>query len=208
MVDHARIVDVAARRAPHEAITPRDAAFERHAAELNGTPADPDQTPPELRYTQPGRVQLEWVGDVSPFAGEVLTAMDRMHLLPPKLAAALQRVALSIAYRMDGLTTRTLTKERDGLSETITWGPHRGTYVREVTARDADRILSSRSGREFRVVGYAGEQPSRDPIELYLPPHLRPVARSVTISVGPEEKLAGVVVGSGGRVGDWAPLRT
>ena len=195
--------DVAAKHAPTETLTGRDPALERHAQELNGTPADPNPTPPELRYTQPGRVQLEWVGDVSPFAGEVMTALRHLNKLPRPLALALEKVALSIAYRLDGLTTRTLTNERDGMSETITWGPKRGTYVREVTARDADKILSSPAGREFRVVGYAGEQPSRDPVELYLPPKLRPVARSVEVRIGPEENLAGVVVGSGGRMGEW-----
>lgn len=206
MVDRVRIFDIAAASADGEVGTDRDAALQRHHGELHGTPAAPDPTPADLRYTWPGRVQLEWVGDVSPYAGEIMVAMDRMHLLPPALAKALEKVALSIAYRVDGVTTRTLTKERDGLTETVTWGPHQGTYVREVTAKDADRILSSVAGKEFRIIGYAGEQPSRDPIDLYLPPYLRPTARSVEVRFGPEERLAGVVVGTGNRVGDWQPI--
>ena len=202
-VDRRAVHDIAVRGT--DTTTDRDPAIQRHKAELFGGEADADPTPPEQRYTQPGRVQLEWLGDVSPFAGEVMSALRFLHKLPKPLAAALEKVALSIAYRVDGLTTRTLTKERDGLTETITWGPRPGTYVREVTAKDADRILSGPAGRQFRVVGWDGAHPSRDPVDIYLPPSMRPMARSVNVRIGPEENLTGVVVGSHGRMGAWEP---
>lgn len=205
-MDRKRVFEIAADHADAEVLTGTDPAMHRHANELHGTPADPNPTPPEHRHVSRGRVQIEWLGDVSPFAGEVLTAMNRMHLLPAVLAQALTKIALSIPYRVDGLTTRTLTQERDGMTETVTWGPNTGTYVREVNAKDADRILSSAAGREFRIVGYAGEHPSRDPIELYLPPSLRPTARRVEVHIGPEENLTGVDIATNNRMGTWEPV--
>ena len=202
MLDKAAVFDAAKLGKDVEIVTASDPAMTRHRDELLGGQGETDPTPPQARYTQPGRVQLEWIGDVSPYAGEVMTALGRMHLLPKTIQAALQRVVLTIAFRVDGVTTRTLG-ERDGLSETITWGPRPGTYVREISAKDADRILSSSAGRQFRVVGWAGAHPSRDPIDLYLPSSLRPIARSVRVEIGPEEKLVGVLGGSGGQMGEW-----
>lgn len=175
----------------------------RHARELFGQDGEPDTTPPETRYVPAGRVLIEWIGDRSPFAHEQVAAACKLHKIPDDLVKAYIRFADVVSTRVDGLTSRTLTKERDGMTETVRWGPKRGTYIREVSAKDADRILSL-CPYEFKLHGYAGEQPYQiDPIDRFVPPGLRSLVRAIQVRIGPPEKLAGVK----GRMGIWTPLR-
>lgn len=205
-VDTRRVLEIAKANALTETVLADDPAMVRHSRELHGTPADADPTPPADRFVPKGKVLVEWLGGVSPFSSEEIAALNRMKRIPQDLAKSLLIVAIKTNPRIDGVNWRTFTNERDGMSETITWGPL--NYVRELSAKDADHVLSGPHGNEFRIVGYAGEQPIRDPIELYLPPTLRPLARSVEIRIGPEEKLTGVDTATRNRMGTWEPTAT
>lgn len=144
---------IARERDGQEVVTASDPATRRHDRELFGVADDPDFTPPEARYVQPKRVLLEWVGQPSPFTSPVVLALKAKGLLTPIHRIVLERAALLRIARVDGVTSRTLTKERDGMSETHRWGPKPGTFVREVPFADARRILDGPSGAEFRIAG-------------------------------------------------------
>jgi hypothetical protein len=127
-----------------------DPAVARHRRELFGVPAAPDPHPTE----EPHRLLLEWVGQPSPTDAPLVLALKARGLLFADELLALARLAQRTVRRLDGITSRTLTSERDGLSETLTWGPLPGSYVRSVAFRDAERILGLfETGTEFRVVG-------------------------------------------------------
>lgn len=129
-----------------------DPLVDRHGRELFGAAGEPDGTPADLRYVPPKRVLLEWIGQTSPLHSEVVLALKARGMLTPFHRIVLEKAALMCIARVDGRTSRTIG-ERDGLTETIRWGPARGTYIREVSAVDADRLLASAAGREFRLVG-------------------------------------------------------
>jgi len=176
----------------------------RHAAELFGTPADPDATPLDQRHVPRGRVLLEWIGDASPYGQRQIAEAVRLGMIPAVIVEAWKRHTAQMTTRIDGVSHHTLSRERDRMSETITFGPHFGTYAREVSAKDADTILSGPMGHQFRLVGYAGEQPAdRDPVERFVPPGLRDKVRSITTTDHRPEALAGVMPGN--RTGVWTP---
>jgi len=169
----------------------------RHAGELFGTPADPDHTPPDQRHVPRGKVLIEWVGDASPLGQRQIAEAVRMGMIPPVVVAAWEHHAAGMTTAIPGVAHHTMTRERDGMSETVTWGPYPGTYVREIAAADADTVLSSTFGRQFRVVGRTdqlpeGGQPADYDVFLFIPPSVRERVRSIRIVDGPEESLAGV----------------
>jgi hypothetical protein len=189
-----------------EVLVGGDPALERHRKELFGTPADPDATPPDERYVPRGRVLMEWVGADVPYRDERILLAARQGLIPKDWADVLDRVMVKGNTRIDGRSTRSLRVE-DGLSETVMWGPHPGTYVREVSAKDADTILGLPCGVEFRVLGYAGEQPANaDLIDRFVPPPFRDRVRSIRVRTGEAEWLKKIREHPGGkRDGWWSP---
>jgi len=169
----------------------------RHADELYGTRTDPDFTPPEQRYVPPGRVLLEWIGDSSPLGLRQIREAVRQKMIPAVVVAAWEAHAEKMTTRIPGVSYHAMTVARDGMSETVRWGELPGTYVQEVSAKDADTVLSSTFGSQFRVVGTAdqmpdGGQPADRDIFLLVPPSVRERVRSIRIVDGPEEALAGV----------------
>lgn len=204
MVDRARVFAIARQSARQEIdIHSRiDPVIARHADELFGTGQDLAFAPAETRYVQPGHVLVEWIGDVSPGASEQILAACRLGLLPPKLVKAIYRLPKITSTRIDTVTDRA-AGVRDGLQRTYRWGPARGTYVQEMPIGDATKLLDMPCGREFRIVGRGApaDQPTRDPIELYIPPSLRAKVRAVVVAVGDDQVLTGVA--AGGRQGQW-----
>lgn len=199
-----------------------DPAIERHSAELFGTPTAKDPTPPEQRDAGPGRVLVEWIGESGPLAeARVNAAIDR-NLLPATVKLAWEKYHSRITTRLPGLTHHTMSRERDGMSETITWGPW--DYVQPVTIKDADRLLSGSFGYQFRIVGYEGDQPADMSFyDLYLKPAVErglisqktaDQILSIVITEHEPEKLVGLEVQSDGRgglvktgKGAWNPTR-
>jgi hypothetical protein len=145
----------------------RDPLVDRHGRELFGQIVEPDLTPPELRHVAPRRVLLEWIGQPSPFASETVLALKARGMLTAFHLHLLERAALKCIARVDGMTSRTLTAERDGLTETVRWGPKRGTFIREVAMVDAERILASPAGPEFRIVGKEARESRHDPDQAW-----------------------------------------
>ena len=191
-----------------EVVVGDDAAVARHAGELFGTPTGPNPTPPGERYVPSGRVLVEWLGDASPYGHAQIAAAVELGLIPRNVVAAYELHTRRMTTRIDTVTHHTMTRERDGMGATVTWGPHMGSYVQEVSAKDADVLLSGTDGHQFRVVGRgappAGEQPAdRDLIDRFVPPALRPTVRAVVIEEGGREALIGV--GGRGRIGAWTP---
>lgn len=186
-----------------------DPAVARHARELFGDLPEPGRPTEE-----PHRLLLEWIGQPSPRDSLLVMALRARGLLFREERDQLERMALRCVRRVDGTTSRTLTKERDGLGETYRWGPFPGTYVRSVRFEDADRILSLfETGAEFRVIGK-----HVDPVG----PAVRPdadwrglidawrrarglpglPADAFDVRYGPEQGLR-KLIGAGG---DWTPL--
>ena len=187
-----------------------DPAIERHRDELFGTPSDPDPTPIELRQAGRGRVPLEWIGDDGPLAERRIDAAVTLGLIPKAVVELWKKVHERITTRIPGLTHHTMSRERDGMSETYTWGPHPGTYVQAVTHADADKILAGTFGHQFRLVGYQGSQPADvDPIDRFVAPFVdaetTDKVRHVVIEERTPEALSGVSPGS--RVGAWTPTK-
>lgn len=183
---------------------------ERHRGELFGTLTGPNPTPAGERYVPPGRVLVEWLGDASPYGHAQIAAAVQLGFIPKQIVAAYELHTVRMTTRIDTVTHHTMTQERDGMSETVTWGPHLGSYVQEVSTKDADVLLSGTMGHQFRVVGRgappAGAQPAdRDPIERFVPPTLRAAVRAVVVEEHAPENLVGV--GNGGRLGAWTPTR-
>jgi len=197
-LDRRAALQAATRTDRHADVGMADRAdIARHAGELFGTPADPDATPVDQRHVPRGRVLVEWVGDASPLGQRQIAEAVRMGMIPPVVVAAWHHHATGMTTAIPGVSHHTMTRERDGMSETVTWGPHPGTFVREVSATDADTLLSSTFGPQFRVVGRpdqlpAGGQPADRDVFLFVPPSVRERVRSIRIVDGPEEALAGV----------------
>lgn len=124
-----------------------DSAVDRHRAELFGEPVVGETA-------ARGRVLVEWVGEPSPLDSPLLTALKLRGLLLPDERAVLRRASLLRKARVDGVTSRTLTAERDGYGETYRWGPVPGSYVRALTHADARRLFDDgRVAHEFRLLG-------------------------------------------------------
>ncbi len=186
-----------------------DSAVERHTDELFGTPSDPDLTPIDERKASPGRVLVEWMGEAGPLAEAKLAAAVQLGLIPKNIVEAWDQVQETATTRLPGFTHHTMTRERDGMSQTYTWGPEIGTYVQEVTHKDADVLLSGSFAAQFRIVGYSGPQPADgDAISRFLEPfvdaELTNKVRHIVIDVtGAPQRLSGVDTRTGNRFGTW-----
>lgn len=166
--------------------------------------AEPDATPPDQRYVGPGSVLLEWVGDRSPFAEVRLGMAVQLGLIPAAVVNAWRELShrLMFSTRVPGVIHKEMTAERDGMSQDYVWGPHPSAYLQRVTYADADRILSSPDGHEFRIHGYEGEQPADwDPFKRFLAPYVPPEvverARHVVVKTGGEMPIRGASVRAG-----------
>ena len=186
-----------------------DPAVARHARELFGDlpePGRPTKEPHRLAV-------LEWIGQPSPRDSPLILALRANGLLFRDKVAMLERMVRRTVRRADGVTSRSLTKEREGLAETYRWGPFPGTYVRSVRFADADRILGLfETGAEFRIVGtHQASGPARRPDDDWrrlidawrrgrglapLPPD------ALSLRYGPDQGLR-KIIGAGG---DWTPL--
>lgn len=178
-----------------------DPAVDRHADQLFGKPAEPANV-----YVQPGRVLLEWIGDRSPHGIAQIRGAIQLGLIPKQIVKAYDDLDLKMTTRIPGITHHTMDHIRDGLSQSYTWGPYH--YVVEVLAADADKILSSTFGHQFRLHNYDGPQPADyDPIQRFVAPYLdadtTAKVRSVVSDEGPTEALTGIVPGT--RMGAWTP---
>jgi len=187
-----------------------DAAVERHRAALFGVPV--------VGETATGRrVLVEWIGEPSPRESELVMALRARGLLFAAELAVLERASLRRKARVDGLTSRTLTADRDGMTETIRWGPAVGSYVRALAFADARRIEDDPNiGHEFRILDDAAAAAGRvvrpDAHWLRLINWLRakagrpPVAAdhaALRVRRGDEEGLR--KIDGLGRTGDWTP---
>jgi hypothetical protein len=192
-----------------------DPAIEKHAGELFGTPTAKNETPVEQRNAGPGRVLVEWIGDYGPLAKRRLAAAVQLDLLSAEVVEAWERYHRKVTTRIPGLTHHTMTRERDGMSETVTWGPW--DYVQSVTIKDADTLLSGTFGHQFRIVGYTGQQPAdMSDIDLYVTPLVQKgkidaatveQIEHIVIDESAPEALASIVTQSGGRLAAWTPTR-
>lgn len=193
--------------------------LDRHGRELFGVSPEPDLTPVEHRYVAPRNVLIEWVGQPSPYNSDVVIALKARGMLDPILLNILEQAALKCIARVDGLTNRSIGV-RDGLSKTYAWGSAPGTYIVEMPAHDADRLMSI-AGSEFRIrekgaverkhegddawkAVFAGLRAIAKMKGLPPPPSNAEIAR-IRIHVGPTERLAGIHSGNG--LGDWQPER-
>jgi len=189
-----------------------DPAVARHAAALFGVPVVGETA--EAR-----RVLVEWVGEPSPRDSVLVTALRTRGLLFLAEEAMLERAALMRIARVDGLTSRTLTAERDRMTETVRWGPDVDSYVRALSFADARRIEDDPDiGHEFRVLVDGTQASGRAirPDEHWLrlinamrrQRGLPPVAAdhaALCIRHGAEQGLH--KIDAPGRIGDWQPYR-
>jgi hypothetical protein len=194
-----------------------DPAVERHKDALFGTPTAKDPTPPDQRNPGPGRVLVEWIGEEGPYAEAKLAAAVDLGLIPASIVSAWTQLHGRITTRIPGIASHSMTRERDGMSETIVWGPYE--YVQAVTVKDADTLLSSSFGHQFRILNYAGQQPANvHPIDRYLTPYTDSETvdkvRHIVIEENVPEALRGLEVISDGRGGivktgrgAWTPKR-
>jgi len=185
-----------------------DPAIERHAGELFGTLSDPNPTPVDARDPGPGRVLVEWIGENGPLAEQKLVMAVQLGLIPPLIARTWRTLQAKATTRIPGMTHHTMTVERDGMTETMTWGPY--DYVQAVTHKDADTLLSGTFGHQFRVIGYTGTQPAdMSAIDRFLTPYVSEETdaqvRHIEVDVHPTEALTGIVPGT--RVGAWTKTR-
>jgi len=116
-----------------------------------------------------GYVWLEWIGQPSPTISPTVRFLMLRDRLPAIYKKAIRTIAAGAIRRVDGKTSRTIERgngygQIPGLTQTWTFGPkknagrgQRGSYIQKVPNRDADLIKSSPSGKEFRVLGYAGD---------------------------------------------------
>lgn len=192
-----------------------DHLVDKHGRELFGVSVDPDLTPIEHRYVAPKHVFVEWVGQTSPYQSDTVIALKARGMLEPIHLNILEQAALQCTARVDGFTTRSIGV-RDGLSQTYCWGKLRGTYIVEMPAHDADRLMSI-AGHEFRIreKGATESKQSGDDAWRQLFASLRIICgrrglpappsdeeiRIVRIRVGDEEKLVGIRVNDG--AGAW-----
>lgn len=193
-----------------------DPAIERHAGELFGTPLAADPTPPDARYVEAGRVQLQWIGERGPMAVEKIRLAIQIGLLPKLAETILDEMQANATTALPGLAHHTMTVSRDGMSEDYTWGPWE--FVVAVKVKDADKILSGSFGHQFRVLNYDGWQPAdREPLERFMAalkalqdqhPGKRIITddairkvEAVDVTERQPERLVGV--GPGGRHGLW-----
>jgi hypothetical protein len=138
----------------------------------------------------------------------MLALAERLGLFPAKVAGAWRELHARATTRIPGMTHHTMTRERDGMSETYTWGPY--DYTVAVTHTDADTLLSGSFGHQFRIVGYAGPQPADVPaVDRFLTPFVPAETAAKVVALEIEEdtpqELVGVQRFTG--LGAWTPTR-
>ena len=165
---------------------------------------EPDATPPEERYVDPGYVLMEWVGDRSPFAEVRLAMAVQLGQIPAAIVKAWRETThrLMFSTRVPGVIHKEMTAERDGMSQDYVWGPHPSAYIQRVTYADADKILSGLDGHEFRIHGYEGQQPADwDPFKRFLAPYVPPAvverAQSIVVKSGDERPIRAAIARPG-----------
>jgi hypothetical protein len=121
----------------------------------------------EAVQTERGKVWLEWVGQPSPYDDTTIRYLIATHGLPPKVENMLRLLSQRRIMRIDGVSVRIMPhgdglNAIKGLSQTWRFGKlayvRPGTpqsYIQLVPNRDADLILGSNVGNEFRVIGLA-----------------------------------------------------
>lgn len=107
-------------------------------------------------------VEVEWIGEKSPLENPVvaykLMRVGKSDGFTDHQAAVVRAAARLRIGKFKG-HNRAMGPE-SGLSQTYVWGPKVKTYVRKMTYADAERLLATNSGHEFRIVGQpASEQP-------------------------------------------------
>jgi hypothetical protein len=119
----------------------------------------------EAVQTERGKVWLEWVGQPSPYDDVTVRYLIATHGLPQKVENMLRVMSQRRIARIDGVSIRIMPhgdalNAVKGLSQTWRFGKHAharpGTpqsYIQLVPNRDADLILSSNVGNEFRIIG-------------------------------------------------------
>ena len=188
-----QIAQRAAREDGFEVITGRDSAMQRHGKELFGVQAEVDFTPPELRYVEPGHVLVEWIGDVGPLADEQIAGAIQLGVFSKTLVEAYHKFTRVVTNRIDGVSTRTVTAERDHMTQTYRWGAKLGSYILQMRNVDADRLFSTPCAHEFRMVGKdVIDTPRPTPIERFVPGHLQEKVLRVVVVKGPHEPLLGM----------------
>jgi len=107
-------------------------------------------------------VAVEWIGERSflddPRVLYRLLRTGQPDGFTPHQAAVIRAAARRRIARVPGHNRE--MGPRDGLSRTYVWGPKAGGYVRRMSYRDAERLLASASGHEFRIVGEQPPAPS------------------------------------------------
>ena len=116
-----------------------------------------------------GYVWLEWIGQPTPTDSPTIQSLMLGDKLPLFKKQAVRLIAEKSIRRVDGKTRR-IMRPGNGfgqiphLSQVWMFGKKKyarpgtlGSYIQKVPVRDADLIKSSSSGKEFRVIGYAGD---------------------------------------------------
>jgi hypothetical protein len=132
----------------------------------------------EAVQTEPGKVYLEWVGQPSPFDDPTIQFLMLRNRLDKGVKDIIRALARRRIARIDGISRRVVfhgdndSRAIKGLSQTWTFGPRvtrkpgqPGSYIHLVPNRDADLILGSSMGHEFRVIGLAQSEP--DPVLIF-----------------------------------------
>jgi len=116
-----------------------------------------------------GYVWLEWLGQPTPTDSPTIQSLMLGTKLPLTKKLAVRKIAEKAVRRVDGKTRRIIRRgngigQIPHLSQDWIFGNSkyarpgtRGAYIQKVPVRDADLIKSSTSGKEFRVIGYAGD---------------------------------------------------
>lgn len=142
----------------------------------------------EAPHVARGTVRLEWIGARSPLDHPLVEYRLATGQYPKHAADILRKAAVQAPIRHLG-TSRRMTPDAHGipgLSQSYEWGPRPATYVQDVEHRDADKILSSASGAEFRNL---------DAVE---PDEPVVIAPDVDITVYTKEVIDSRLIGSSG----------
>ena len=116
-----------------------------------------------------GFVWLEWIGQPSPSYSPTVRMLMVGKKLSPQKKKVLRDIMERAIVRVDGRTRRIMRRgngygQIPHLSQDWIWGPKAnakpgqpGSYIQKVPYRDADLLKSSAAGKEWRVLGYAGD---------------------------------------------------
>jgi hypothetical protein len=132
-------------------------------------PAPPRGETPEGR---PGR-RIEWVGEASPFDDPFIEFGVSTGRYTPQQVALIRRASLRVNKRTEH-NIRRMSQEDPGLSREVLWGPGRANWVQVLSYRDADILLASPNGYEFRDLDAAEAD---EPQVIHPPMEIRLVGR-------------------------------